>query len=238
MTTARKDRRYNPNQSSQQGNSIERPLKAANLSRRKRYVSSVMSNRQQKSNQNTEKDTSQISMLTQTITKPVNAPLIQKQTRVTKRMGRHRISSYLFHLLDRRKGPHEKKSESVMAPVNTTIAHNSNSNTADSDSGRPRSSNDFSNAGATTTTPFHPDDDFDEDEENDEEIEGDDELEEQDSADDYPQQPNELYEIEAELAEEEDGSKRYGSAEEKAAIKIQAATRGYLARKQYKSKHN
>jgi hypothetical protein len=72
---------------------------------------------------------------------------------------------------------------------------NSASNTADSDSGRPRSSNDFSNGGATTATAFHEELASGQSDEED----GDDELEEHDeyeSADDYPEQPKELYEAE------------------------------------------
>ncbi|KAI6203860.1 Doublecortin family protein [Aphelenchoides besseyi] len=72
----------------------------------------------------------------------------------------------------------------------------SSTNTADSDSGRPRSSNDFSN-GHTTAVPL---DEFDEedaieddDEDPDSEVEGDDEMEaanhEFEDDDDYPEQP-------------------------------------------------
>lgn len=96
-------------------------------------------------------------------------------------------------------------------PAAPLVPRNSASNTADSDSGRPRSSNDFSNGGATTATAFHEELDADLVEDGDDE-DSNDELEDHESADDYPEQPAELYEAEGlESRKERVGSPRVES---------------------------
>ncbi|KAI6171578.1 Doublecortin family protein [Aphelenchoides bicaudatus] len=295
-----------------QSNSIERPAKSTvpsativpqTLSRR-RYVANLT-----QGSINPEPDLPEKAF--PQITEPAQTKLVRKKSERQKRaIGAPPISNAMQALVNEQKVKKEEESNGGAAPL-APAARNSASNTADSDSGRPRSSNDFS-GGATTATAFHEELDEEDIAEDDEEV-GDDDLEDEDS-DDYPEPPPETLaeleesrqlhvepptiieeeptktpdvierpetkqserpetkqserpesiidkletrdgrpdsvktqEIQAQMKEQEEmeelneqvhdtpgDSNDYGTDEERAAIRIQAATRGYLARKKYK----
>ncbi|KAI6238357.1 hypothetical protein M3Y99_00697700 [Aphelenchoides fujianensis] len=237
-----------------QSNSIERPRKtflpptAATLpqaANRQRYVSSLLAGKMKASLDETMMPSNQAassSFVAATERKAPNFPRIQN-VEATTTIATVKTTQWRAKRAARdagRKRPiapskswnatHTISGAAAIAATSSGVVANtlqSSTNTADSDSGRPRSSNDFSNGHTTAVPPDEFDEEIEEEDEESDEADGDaeDEMEppriemdgveadEEEEDDDYPQQPAGVMTQEELEAEEEERQRRRAAVE-------------------------
>ncbi|KAI6230554.1 Doublecortin family protein [Aphelenchoides fujianensis] len=237
-----------------QSNSIERPRKAflpptaatlPQAANRQRYVSSLLAGKMKASLDETMMPSNQAassSFVAATERKAPNFPRIQN-VEATTTIATVKTTQWRAKRAARdggRKRPiapskswnatHTISGAAAIAATSSGVVANtlqSSTNTADSDSGRPRSSNDFSNGHTTAVPPDEFDEEIEEEDEESDEADGDaeDEMEppriemdgveadEEDDDDDYPQQPAGVMTQEELEAEEEEQRQRRAAVE-------------------------